>query len=183
MERNSMNVLDLLDLLSQIVNEAPGVPLTGKVMVDAGELLGIYEEIKLKLPRDLKEAKFVNAEKERILSDATNEFDKIVLNAKKQASCLVEENEITKRSKERANEIIREAEDYTYVLKMKTYDYVDNILFDMQGRMDELNMKYCGEMYNTLEKTFNDIGHILQDNRDEIKTMAVKTKEGEEVSL
>ena len=57
---------------------------------------------------------------------------------------------------------------------------VDKILFDMQTKMDELNMKYFGEMYSNLEKSFNEINETLVANRDEIKTMAYNTQNGED---
>ena len=66
---------------------------------------------------------------------------------------------------------------------MRTYDYVDKMLYDMEGRMEELNMKYFGEMYGNLEKTFAEIGGVLQANRDEIKNMAYRTKNGEDTVI
>ena len=59
---------------------------------------------------------------------------------------------------------------------MKTYDYVDKILYDMQAKMDELNMRYFGEMYANLEKTFEQINGTLSENREEIKELAYKTQ-------
>ena len=46
--------------------------------------------------------------------------------------------------------------------------------------MDELNMKYFGEMYTNLEKTFNEIGQTLTANRDEIKELAYKVQNSAE---
>ena len=46
----------------------------------------------------------------------------------------------------------------------------------MQGQMDELNMKYFGEMYTNLENTFASINEILAANREEMKKLAYKTQ-------
>ena len=54
------------------------------------------------------------------------------------------------------------------------------MLFDMQAKMDDLNLKYFGEMYANLEKSFEEIGSVLQGNRDEIKEMAYRTQSGED---
>ena len=72
--------------------------------------------------------------------------------------------------------IIEDAEVNARILKMKTYDYVDKMLYDMQGKMDELNMKYFGEMYTNLAHTFEEIGNTLNANREEIKNLAYKTQ-------
>ena len=45
-----------------------------------------------------------------------------------------------------------QSEEYARVLKMRTYDYVDKMLYDMQGRMEDLNLKYFGEMYANLRR-------------------------------
>lgn len=175
-----MTVLELLEELEDIVDTAPGLPLTGKIMVDSNEILEISRSIRLSLPDDVHQAKWVKDEKERILGDAKAEYEKIIIEAKKQADYLVENHEITLRAQEVAKQIMEDAENYSKVLKMKTYDYIDKILYDMQGNMDELNLKYFGEMYANLEKSFENISGVLQNNRDQIKSMAEKTQNGED---
>lgn len=175
-----MTVLELLEEIEDIVETAPGLPLTGKIMVDAGELTEIVREIRLGLPDDVQQAKWVKDEKERILSEAKAEYEKLIVEAKKQAGYLVADHEITIKAQQLGDNIEKDAEDYARVLKMRTYDYVDRMLFDMQGKMDEMNMKYFGEMYSNLEKSFEEINRVLQDNRDEIKNMAYRTQHGED---
>ena len=175
-----MTVLELLEEIEDIVDTAPGLPLTGKIMVDANELLEIVREIRLSLPDDVQQAKWVKDEKERILTEAKSEYEKIIVEAKKQADYLVETDDITLRAQKMAEGIREDAEEYAKVLKMSTYDYVDKMLYDMQARMDELNMKYFGEMYSNLEKSFQEIGGVLQSNRDEIKDMAYRTQNGQD---
>ena len=63
---------------------------------------------------------------------------------------------------------------------MKTYDYLDKMLYDMQDRVDQLNVRYASQMYESLEKSFEEINTQLQKNRDELKDMAVRTKNGED---
>ncbi|MFR7990038.1 MAG: hypothetical protein ACLU5F_05535 [Anaerovoracaceae bacterium] len=175
-----MTVLELLEEIEDIVDTAPGLPLTGKIMVDADEVLEIVREIRLSLPDDVQQAKWVKDEKERILGEAKSEYEKIIVEAKKQADYLVETDDITLRAQKLADEIRQNAEEYARILKMRTYDYVDKMLYDMQAKMDDLNLKYFGEMYANLEKSFEEIGGVLQNNRDEIKEMAYRTQNGED---
>lgn len=174
-----MNVLDLLEEIEDIVDTAPGLPLTGKIMVDSTELLEIVREIRLGLPDDVQQARWVKDEKTRILNEAKAEYEKIIIEAKKQAEYLVESDDITLKAQKLAEEITTKAEESARMLKMRTYDYVDKMLFDMQTRMDELNMKYFGEMYTSLENTFDGINGVLAANRDEIKELAYKTQNGD----
>ncbi len=176
-----MTVLELLDEIEDIVDTAPGLPLTGKIVIDSNDLLEIIREIRLGLPDDVQQAKWVKEEKERILTEAKAEYEKIIVEANKQADYLVDNHDITLRAQKLAEEIREDAEQYCKLLKMRTYDYVDKILYDMQAKMDELNMKYFGEMLSNLENTFQGIGTVLQNNRDEIKEMAYRTQNDEDV--
>lgn len=175
-----MTVLDLLDELEDIVDTAPNVPLTGKIMVESSEVLEIVDDIRKALPEDVKQAKWLKDEKERILAEAKEEYEKIIVEAKKQAGFLVDNNDITLKAKKRADSISDAADDYSRVLKLKTYDYLDKMLYDMQDKVDTLNVKYASQIYEYLEKSFEDINSQLQKNRDELKEMAVRTKEGED---
>ena len=178
-----MTVLELLEEIEDIVDTAPGLPLTGKVMIDSNELLEIVREIRLSLPVDVQQAKWVKEEKERILAEAKGEYEKIIVEANKQADYLVDNHDITLRAQKLGEEIRGEAEEYCKLLKMRTYDYVDKMLYDMQAKMDDLNMKYFGEMFAGLEKSFESIGNVLQNNRDEIKEMAYRTQNDEDMAL
>ena len=175
-----MTVLDLLDELEDIVDTAPNVPLTGKVMVESSEVLEIVDDIKKALPEDVKQAKWLKDEKESILAEAKEEYEKIIVEAKKQAGFLVDNNDITLKAKKRADSISDAADDYSRLLKLKTYDYLDDMLYKMQDRVDTLNVQYASQMYDYLEKSFEDINSQLQKNRDELKEMAARTKNGED---
>ena len=173
---DTTKVLDLLDELEDLLEEATTVPLTNKVVLEPEEIFAILKDIRLSLPDDMQQAKWIREERDRILADAKTEYERIIREAKKQADYLVETDDITKRATKLAGEILEDAEVNARMLKMKTYDYVDKILYDMQGKMDELNMKYFGEMYTNLAHTFEEIGTTLNSNREEIKNLAYKTQ-------
>lgn len=174
--KDTMKVLELLEELEDIVDAATKVPMMSKVMVEAEDIFSIVREIRLALPDDVQQAKWIRDERDRILEDAKNEYERIIREAKKQADYLVETDEITMRATKLSQEIRQDAEVHAKLLKMRTYDYVDKMLYDMQAKMDELNMRYFGEMYANLEKTFEQINQTLSDNREEIKTLAYKTQ-------
>ncbi len=173
---DTMRVLELLEDLEDIVDGATKVPMMSKVMVESEDIFGVVREIRLALPDDVQQAKWIRDERDRILEEAKAEYERIIKEAKKQADYLVETSEIMARATKLAQEIRQDAEVNAKILKMKTYDYVDKILYDMQAKMDELNMRYFGEMYASLEKTFEQINQTLGDNREEIKELAYKTQ-------
>ena len=70
-----MKVLELLEEIEEIVDTASGFPLTGKIMVDAQELLEIVREIRLELPDEIQQAQWIKNERERIIAEAKKEYE------------------------------------------------------------------------------------------------------------
>ncbi|MCQ4637415.1 hypothetical protein NE619_11830 [Anaerovorax odorimutans] len=178
-----MKVLELLEEIEEIVDTASGFPLTGKIMVDAQELLEIVREIRHELPEEIQQAQWIKNERERIIAEAKNEYEAVIADAKRQAEALVENDDITVKAKLRADELMRVTEETAKQLKMSTYDYVDSILFNFQEKMEQLNALYFGDMFGTIEKTFTDINATLSNNREEIKEMAYRTQMNEDDTM
>ena len=177
-----MTVLEFLEEIEDIVKNAPGLPLTGKIMVDADELLEITKGIRLSLPDDVQQAKWVRDEKDRILADAKTEYEKIIIEAKKQADLMVEKDVITQRAVEVAGNIYTRADVYARDMKLCTYNYMDETLFNFQkkmGELSELNEKYFGEMYQNMENHFNELSDRIASDMREIREMARETDEEE----
>ena len=175
-----MRVLELLEEIEEIVDTAAGFPLTGKIMIDSEELLEIVREIRSELPDEIQQAQWIKNERERIIAEAKNQYESVIEDAKKQADALVENNDITVKSKMRADELISVTEETAKQLKVSTYEYLDGILYNFQGKMEHLNSIYFGEMFSSIEKAFEDIGAALEDNRAELKEMSYKASTGVE---
>ena len=171
-----MKVLELLDEIEEIVDTASGFPLTGKIMVDAGEILEIIKEIRIELPDEIQQAQWIKNERQRILDEAKKEYENVLRDAQRQAETLIENDDIIAKAKVRADEMIRVADENVKQLKMSTFDYIDSILYNFQDKMDQINAQYFGDMFNNLEKTFDSINTTLVENRNEIKEMAYRTK-------
>lgn len=175
---DTMKVMDLLEELEDMVDVAKNLPLTSKVMVNAGDIFNIVREIRLALPNDVQQAKWIKDERDNILADARVEYERIIKEAQKQADYLVETDNITVRANELANRIKLDAENQSKMTMIKSYEYVDRMLYEMEQNVDFFNMKVFGEMYSEMEKKMNEINDTLAENRHEIKELALKTKNG-----
>ena len=68
-----MEIFTLLETLEDILEKSRNVPFSSKCIVDKEEVLDIIKEIRLKLPDELKQAKWVKEERARILEEAQKE--------------------------------------------------------------------------------------------------------------
>ncbi|QAT42810.1 ATPase [Aminipila luticellarii] len=171
-----MKVLELLDEIEEIVDTSTSFPLTGKIMVDAEEILEIVKEIRVELPDEIQQAQWIKDERQRILEEAKKEYETVINDAKRQAEVLTENDDIVVKSKMRADEIMRIAEENCKQLKLNTFDYIDSILFNFQDKMEQLNATHFADMFNQMETTFQNVNATLASNRNEIKDLAYKTQ-------
>ena len=80
-----MDGLELLDELEDIIDKGASVPFSGRCILERDELMDILQELKLKLPDDLKQAKWIKEERQRILHEAQIEADEIIKAAESEA--------------------------------------------------------------------------------------------------
>ena len=73
-----MEIFTLLESLEDVIEKSRSLPFSDKGIVDKEEILDLIKEIRLKLPDELKQAKWVKEERQRILVEAQKEADGIV---------------------------------------------------------------------------------------------------------
>ena len=104
-----MEIFTLLDELEDLLERSRNLPFSAKTIVDKDEVLDLLKEIRLKLPDELKQAKWVKEERQRILVEAQKEADDIVKEAENRIIAMIDEHEITKKAYDQKAEIIETA--------------------------------------------------------------------------
>lgn len=123
-----MEIFTLLETLEELVENSRAVPFSGKCMVDREEILDIIKEIRIKLPDELKQAKWVKEERGRILVEAQKEAEDIVKEAENRIISMIDEHEITRKAYEQKAQIIETANEMSREISKGTKDYADNVL-------------------------------------------------------
>ncbi|MBQ3125099.1 MAG: ATPase [Clostridia bacterium] len=136
-----MDIMEIIDMMEETITKASSVPLTGKIMMDKDELLDFLQEMRLVYPEELKEAKWVKTERQRILDEAEERADAIKKSAEETQERLVDEHEVTRQAYEKAEAIRDMSERDAREIKMDTDRYVDEILADVEHRLDLLLRK------------------------------------------
>ena len=136
-----MDIMEIIDMMEETITKASSVPLTGKIMMDKDEFLDFLQEMRLVYPEELKEAKWVKTERQRILDEAEERADAIKKSAEETQERLVDEHEITRQAYEKAEAIRDMSERDAREIKMDTDRYVDEILADAEHRLDLLLRK------------------------------------------
>ncbi|WP_306473896.1 hypothetical protein [Mogibacterium diversum] len=174
----SIRVMTLLDDLEEILANASKVPFSEKAIVDSDEIRSIVDDIRLSMPKDIQQAKWVKDEQDRILNEARSEYDKVIIAAKKQAEYLVENDIIKKEAEKRADALISEAENHSRYIKLRSYEYVDKLLFDMQNDIAKVATEYIQPMNDYFTDMLGEMNGRVNGNRQEMKALAERIQGG-----
>lgn len=145
-----MEIFTLLETLEEMLESSRTLPFSGKCVVEKEEILEIIKEIRIKLPDELKQAKWVKEERGRILVEAQKEADDIVKEAENRIISMIDEHEITRKAYEQKAQIIETANEMSREISKGTKDYADNLL-------------------EKLEVVLEDALKTVQNNRKELK--------------
>lgn len=139
-----MEIFTLLENLEELIESGTKVPFSTKVMLDTEEIKEVLDEIRRKLPEELKQAKLVKEERQRIIMDAQKEADDIVKQTETKIISLVDDHEITRQALAKKEEILESADKVAREISDGTREYADALL----ERLEEILNETLGVIHN-----------------------------------
>ena len=87
------------------------------------------------IPEEIRAAKRINSEGERIIEKAQEEAERIVASAQEQAAFLIEERGLTAAAEEASGRIIGEAQDESAEVRRGADEYAASVLIGLEGEV------------------------------------------------
>ena len=106
-----------------------------KAVVDDRALLAIVDEMRVRIPEEIREARRILREREQIPQSAQMEAEQIIQEAREQADQLIRDEEVVKEAEARAQQLIAEAEEQVEASREEMDVYALNMLRDLERRM------------------------------------------------
>ena len=100
-EGTPIDIIFLVERLESLIANGKKLPLTTNVVVDQNAALGLIDELRVAVPEEVRAAKRINAEGERIIEKAQDEAERIVAKAQEQAAFLIDERGLTQAAEAR----------------------------------------------------------------------------------
>jgi dsDNA-specific endonuclease/ATPase MutS2 len=126
----------LVDRLEALVNGANRFPMSSKVIIDEREALDVLDLMRTTVPEEIKQARRLNQEREKILAQAQTEANRIVTQAQERAERIVAEDNITHEAEQRARQIVdrarREGDDVRRGADEYALDMLDRLDAEIQ---------------------------------------------------
>ncbi len=136
-EPGAGDFLYLLDRLEEALVTGSRVPLTARTLVDEQECLDIIDQLRVSLPRELKEARRILEERAQILAQAQDETERAIRAAELKASRLVEDHAVVRAANARALAIEDSAEQDAREIRLEAERYAHQLLQRVQERLDQ----------------------------------------------
>jgi len=130
-----MEVLNSIEKIEDLIEK--GWNVFGASMVNKNEILDLLKEVRVKLPDEVKQAKWIKEERQRILLEAQKEAEMIVKEAENRIVSMVDENEITRKAYDQANETIINAQKTSREIKQGSLEYADDVLAKLEENLKE----------------------------------------------
>ena len=121
-----MEVLQIVDELEEMLERS--MNCFGHSLINKENVLNLIDEIRLKLPDELKQARRIKEESENIIKDARVQADKIIDEARAKGIALIDEHELTRAANEKAAAILTKAEATTAEMENNAVAYAESLL-------------------------------------------------------
>jgi len=126
----------LTEIENTIVNSSR-VPLTGKILVDGDLLLDHLDKVFAILPEELKQARQVLDQSEKLLESVEMQGKRILEEAKAQAAMLVSDSGIVRDAQIQAEVIKAKAEQGAQEFRKESLVYAEDILQQLELNLEK----------------------------------------------
>lgn len=126
----------LLQRLRDLIDNAPNVVMSSTPKVDRAEVLDLLDEALVRLPEELRAARWLLKEREEYLAKMRHEGDEILAQARDRAEHMVQRTEVVKAAEQRAYQILDTAETEARRLRHEVEDFCDQKLASFEIVLD-----------------------------------------------
>lgn len=117
----------------EIVESAPGMPMSASVRVNKEELLELLDDAVSRLPDEVRSARWLLKEREEFLARTRREGEEIIEDARSRVAHMVQRTEVVKAAEARARQIVEEADGAARRMRRQTEDFCDQKLASFEN--------------------------------------------------
>ena len=130
-----IDILYLIDQLEVLLSEGWRVPLTSKIVVDEEECLNIIDQLRVSIPAEIKKAKRIQQESQKLVVEGQQEADRIISLAREQANNLLNEEELREQANQRVQAIVDNAMKEARQIREGANEYAAETLSALDDRL------------------------------------------------
>jgi hypothetical protein len=129
----AIDIIFLVERLESVIANGKPLPLTKNVIIDRDAALNLIDELRVAVPEEVRAAKRINQEGERIIEKAQEEAERTVARAQEQAAFLIEDRGLTEAAAEQSRRIIELAEGEAEEIRRGADEYAAGVLHGLEA--------------------------------------------------
>lgn len=158
-----MDILQLIDRLEELFNDAKAVPFTHNVIVDEDRMLELIDQMRIAIPEEVKKAQQVVAQRDRVLAQAQEEANRTLQIARDKADQRLQKDMIVQEAQRRADQIVAQARAEAEATRVDADNYVVDTLTQLQEQISKLSGQVSNGIRMVQEDQMRKAGQTIQD--------------------
>lgn len=134
-----MDILQLIDRLEELFNDAKAVPFTHNVVVDEDKMLELIDQMRIAIPEEVKKAQQIVVQRDRVMAQAQEESNRTLQIARDKAEQLVQKDLVTQDAQRRAEQILSQARAEAESIRADADNYVLDTLMQLQEHVAKVS--------------------------------------------
>ncbi|HEY0752685.1 MAG TPA: hypothetical protein VGD98_01805 [Ktedonobacteraceae bacterium] len=133
-----MDILYLVDRLENLIASSRRMPLVSQIIVKEADILNIVDQLRTTIPEEIKQARRIIQDKERILAQAQAEANALLARARDESEQAVNREGLLKVAETRSQGLVRRAEEEAAMLKTEADGYVVETLRALRDHLNSV---------------------------------------------
>lgn len=120
-------------------------------MVEEDEILTLVDQLRMSMPQEIKQARRIVQDRQKIITEAQAEADKILSVAKERAEYLMNEQGLVNEAKARSEEILRQSKEHSRSSMQEVDHYAMQMLTQLERVLEE-NLQQIQQAKEVMER-------------------------------
>jgi len=158
-----MDILYLVDRLENLIASSRKMPLVNQIMIRESDILNIVEQMRTSIPDEIKLARRIIQDKERIIAQAQADASVLLGRAREESERAIKREGLLQAAGEQSQAMMREAEEHAESLKNDADAYVAETLRALREHLTSIEMSVSRSILS-IEKGLESLEHPLNES-------------------
>ncbi len=128
-----MDIQFLVERLEALVVNARKMPLTSQIILEQATILDLIDQLRVAIPEEVRQARRINQESDRVLGRARDEAEQIIGAAQEQAALLLQDQSILREAETKAQDILDRAQGKSEETMRGADEYAADVLVRLES--------------------------------------------------
>ena len=132
-----MDILYLVDRLENLIASSRRMPLVNSILIKEGDILNIVDQMRTSIPDEVKQARRIIQEKERILAQAQADASTLLSRAREESERAMNREGLLRAAEMRSQDLVRQAQEHAHTVMQQAEDHSEHLKLDADAYVAE----------------------------------------------